>query len=58
MKFILMRIIFLSLLFPQHSRELNTYSLGDNFGYTEWQTGGPEEPGEELFCPDNSIAVG
>ena len=36
---------------------MNTYSLGNNFGYTDWQTAG-NEGNLELFCPDSSIVVG
>ena len=51
-------VILVTFLFAQHERVLNTYSLGNSIGYTEWQSGGQTDFGEELFCPESSIAVG
>ena len=41
----------------QNSDLRNSYSLGENIGYTDWQTAGVE--GDiNLFYPDSSIATG
>jgi hypothetical protein len=44
-------------LLSQNSDLRNSYSLGENIGYTDWQTAGVE--GDiNLFYPDSSIATG
>ena len=51
MIYYLTAIILVTFLFAQHGRVLNTYSLGDSIEYTEWQSGGQTDLGEDLFCP-------
>lgn len=53
-----MRLFFISI-FILYSiyAQINQFSLGDNLGYTNWQTAGAE--GDiDLFCQDSSIVVG
>ena len=57
MKLILYVFIIFGIGITQNLDNRNTYSLGDNFNYSEWQTAS-NQGDIELLCPDSSIAVG